>query len=110
VPEYLEQLSDALSTIIDRTDARKRADRIDSERVGRKHGRERAGSLNYSMQQLIFEYHILRQVICDVMEEEVPLTPVEREIIVASIEQAVNDAATQFSETLRDIQEKLTHT
>src|SRR5689334_12317341 len=44
------------------------------------------------------------------MEEEAMLTPAEREVIVASIEQAVNDAATQFSETLRDVQEKLTHT
>jgi signal transduction histidine kinase len=34
---------------------------------------------------------------------------VDREVIVASIEQGVNDAATQFSETLRDIQERLTH-
>jgi signal transduction histidine kinase len=110
LPDYLNQLSDALLTTIDRTQARINADRIESERVGKQHGRERAGSLNYTMDQLIFEYHILRQVICDVLEEEAILTPVEREVIVSSIEQAVNDAANQFSETLRDIQEKLTHT
>jgi signal transduction histidine kinase len=110
LPEYLDQLVDALKTTTDRTEARIKADRFDSERVGRQHGRERAGSVNYTMDQLIREYHFLRRVVCDTLEEEVVLTPVEREVIVASIEQAVNDAATQFSETLRDIQEKLTHT
>ncbi len=33
------------------------------------------------------------------------MTVRDRDIIINSIEQAVNDAATQFSETLRDIQE-----
>jgi len=42
--------------------------------------------------------------------KKVPLSPVEREIIVCAVEQAVNDAATQFSETNRDIQEKFTDT
>lgn len=109
LPEFLALLSDALSTTIDRTQARAAVDRLESERVGRKHGGERAASRNYTMDQLIYEYHIFRQVICDVLEEEAPLTMVEREIIVASVEQAVNDAATQFSETLQEIQEKLTH-
>jgi signal transduction histidine kinase len=44
------------------------------------------------------------------MESERPLTDVEREVIVCAIEQAVNDAATQFSETLRVIQERLATT
>ncbi|HEY9301574.1 MAG TPA: HAMP domain-containing sensor histidine kinase, partial [Phormidium sp.] len=55
--------------------------------------------------ELIFEYHILRQVIFEVLEEKAPLGVRERDIIIGSIEQAVNDAATQFSDTLRDIQE-----
>ncbi len=108
LPEYISQLADALSTTIDRTEARKLADRLDSIRVGRKHGHERAGSRNYTMDQMIVEYHILRQTIFDVMEEEVELSKVEREVIIASVEQAVNDAATQFNETLRDIQQKFT--
>jgi len=57
------------------------------------------------MSQLIFEYHILRQVIFQVLEEEAPLEARERDIIIGSVEQAVNDAATQFSQTLQDIQE-----
>jgi signal transduction histidine kinase len=110
LPEYLTQLVTALSTTIDRTAARVKRDLRESERLGKKHGRERAGSRNYTIDQLIFEYHILRQVICDVMEAEAPLTSIQMEIITCSIEQAVNDAATEFSDTLRDIQGNLTAT
>ena len=110
LPEYLTQLADALSNKIDRTSARQKWDRHESNRVGRKHGRERAEMAHYTMEQLIFEYHILRQVIFDVMEEEQPLSDLEREIIICSVEQAVNDAASQFSATLRDMQDLLTNT
>lgn len=110
LPIYLSQLVDALSNSIDRTTARKKADLKDSTRIGKKHGRERATAHAYTMDQMILEYHILRQVICDVMEEEELLTPIEREVIVCSVEQAVNDAATQFSDTTRDFQDHLSHT
>lgn len=103
--QYLNQLSDALSTKIDRTPTRVAADKRESTRLGYQHGHDRAGSVNYSMSQVIFEYHILRQVIFQVLEEDAPLGVRERDIIVASTEQAVNDTATQFSQTLRDIQE-----
>lgn len=110
IPIYLSQLVDALSNTINRTEARVSSDKSDSTRIGKKHGMERAISSGYTMDQMILEYHILRQVICDVLEKEAILTPVEREVIVCSIEQAVNDAATQFSETLRDYQDQISHT
>ncbi|HXH75947.1 MAG TPA: HAMP domain-containing sensor histidine kinase [Bacteriovoracaceae bacterium] len=109
LPIYLSQLVEALSITIDRTDARKLSDLSDSTRIGKKHGRERATASEYTMDQMILEYHILRQVICAIMEKEEILTPVEREVIVCSIEQAVNDAATQFSDTSRDFQDNVTH-
>lgn len=110
LPEYLEQLVDALSNTIDRTSARQRRDKLDSTRTGKRHGEDRAGSRNYTMDQLITEYHILRQVLCDVMEEEETLTAIEREVIVCSIEQAVNDAATEYSDTLKDVKERMSNT
>ncbi|HEY9853882.1 MAG TPA: HAMP domain-containing sensor histidine kinase [Leptolyngbyaceae cyanobacterium] len=105
LPLYLNQLVDDLSNTIDRTSAQIASDDVESTRIGKKHGYERAGYADYSMSQLIFEYHILRQVIFQVLEEEAPLEVRDRDIIIGSIEQAVNDSATQFSETLRDIQE-----
>ncbi|UBF29793.1 hypothetical protein K9N68_36825 (plasmid) [Kovacikia minuta CCNUW1] len=97
LPQYLDQLVDELSTEINRTPTRIVADEIESTRIGKKHGHGRAGFADYSLTQLIFEYHILRQVIFRVLEEEAPLAVRERDIIINSIEQAVNDAATQFS-------------
>ncbi|MEP0918975.1 HAMP domain-containing histidine kinase [Leptolyngbya sp. DQ-M1] len=105
LPQYLSFLVTELSTTIERTSARINADKVESDRIGRKHGRERAEYADYSITQLILEYHILRQVVFQVLEEEAPLTIRERDIIISSIEQAVNDAATQFSQTLSEIQE-----
>lgn len=105
LPQYLNFLVTELSTTIERTAVRSDADKVESDRIGRQHGRERAGYADYSITQLIFEYHILRQVVFQVLEEAAPLTPRERDIIITSIEQAVNDAATQFSQTLSEIQE-----
>ncbi len=107
LPLYLNQLVDELSDQTDKTSSQVVADEVESTRIGKKHGHERAGYADYSMNQLIFEYHILRQVIFQVLEEEAPLSVRDRDIIIGSVEQAVNDAATQFSETLQDIQELL---
>lgn len=107
LPLYLDQLVDELSDQTGKTPSQVVADEIESTRIGKKHGHERAGYADYSMNQLIFEYHILRQVIFQVLEEEAPLNVRDRDIIIGSVEQAVNDAATQFSETLQDIQELL---
>jgi signal transduction histidine kinase len=110
LPEFLDQIVLALDTKVERSKVRVKWERDENTRVGKKHGRERAGTLNYTMDQLIVEYHILRQTICELMEVEAPLSPLEREVIVCAVEQAVNDAATEFSDTLSDIQEKFTHT
>jgi signal transduction histidine kinase len=110
LPQYLNQLVDELSTKIERTPASIKADKLENTRLSKQHGHERAGFADYTMTQLIFEYHILRQVIFQVLEEAAPLELSARDIIIDSIEQAVNDAATQFSHTLQDIQELFTVT
>src|SRR4028119_1699015 len=60
LPQYLNQLIDELSTKIERTPVRIIADEVESKRISSQHGRERAGYANYSMTQLILEYHLLR--------------------------------------------------
>lgn len=105
LPRFLNQLVAELSATRERTSAQVKAHNVENTRIGKLHGHERAGYADYSMTQLIFEYHILRQVLFQVLEEEAPLGTRERDIIIDSIEQAVNDAATQFSQTLQDIQE-----
>lgn len=110
LPFYLDHLANALSTTTERTVARQLAEKELSIKIGQKHGKDRARSYNYSMGQVIYEYHIMRQVICDVLETEAPLTPIEREVIVCSIERGVNVAATEYSKTLKEIQNQLTQT
>ena len=110
LPEFIEQVVKGLSTTRDRSQLRQKKDGDENARLGRQHGSDRAGALRYTIDQLISEYHILRQVICDHLEDEAPLSAIEREVIVCAIEQAVNDAATEFSDSLRNIQERFTHT
>lgn len=109
LPEYLAQLADALSSNIERTDARKLRDMRNITRIGEKHGKDRAESPKYTIDQLIKEYHILRQVLCDVLEEDSPLNDIELEVIVSSIEQGVNDASRKYSETLKIQKDKMTN-
>ena len=62
LPLYLNQLVDELSNRIVRTSARIIADEIESTRMCKLHGHQRAGYADYYISQLIFEYHLLRQV------------------------------------------------
>lgn len=106
LPEYLNQMADALSKSIVRSSARNKSDKKESLRIGVKHGHERTLFSNYSINQLISEFHILREIIFEVLEENSdPLPIAARDIILNSIEQIVNDAATEFSESARNFQE-----
>lgn len=109
LPEFLERIAVALSSRLDRNSSRANWDHDENTRVGQKHGKDRALNTEYSIDQLIFEYHILRQVIFDVMEEEKELSSVEREVIICAVEQAVNDAVTQYDKTHREIKLALTN-
>ncbi|MBA2404108.1 MAG: sensor histidine kinase, partial [Bdellovibrionales bacterium] len=110
LPEFLDHIANALSTTTDRSKARVILDKKESHRLGKQHGKDRTTTHEYNIDQLIFEYHILRQVICDALEEEAILSPIEREVIVCAIEQGVNDASTEFSESNRDVQEQFSQT
>ncbi len=108
--EFLDSMVRALDATKDRSAARLVWERDESLRVGKLHGDDRAKTAHYTMDQMIFEYRILREVIFDVLEEEKSISATDREVIICGIEQAVNDAATQFSETLKQIQEAVAAT
>jgi signal transduction histidine kinase len=57
------------------------------------------------MSQVIHEYHILREVVFQVIEEKKTLSKRERDIILSSIEAASNSAATEFSLALTEAQD-----
>ncbi|RYZ63893.1 MAG: HAMP domain-containing histidine kinase [Proteobacteria bacterium] len=62
------------------------------------------------MGEVISEYKILREVIFQVLEKNQPMKASERDIILDSIEQAVNDAAVKFAEVHAEIQKKFIDT
>jgi hypothetical protein len=79
-------------------------------RIGKMHGADRASNRSYNLGEVIFEYHILREVLFQTLEEDGPVAPYQRDIILDSIEQAVNDAAVEFSQVHTDIQKKFINT
>jgi signal transduction histidine kinase len=110
VPIYLDHLSDALASNR-RMDFRSVFHHDEeSVRIGKLHGADRASNRSYQLTEVIFEYHILREVIFEALETDGPLEAATRDIILDSIEQAVNDAAVEFSEVHADIQQKFIST
>ncbi len=110
LPLFLEHLGLALATnkkLDFRSVARHDAESV---RIGKMHGAVRAGTSAYSLTAVIYEYHLLREVIFEVLEVEERLSQLERDIILDSMEQAVNDAAVEFTEAHAEIQEKFIST
>jgi signal transduction histidine kinase len=107
---HLEQLAVALDSSEERSTSQIAITTSHAEGIGKEHGRDRANTTGYSIEEVIFEYRILRQVIIQVLEKDAPLSVAEREIITDLIEQAVNDAAVEFSKTLRDLRDEYAST
>jgi signal transduction histidine kinase len=110
LPIYLGHLSEALATNRKMDIKSVAIHDKESGRIGSLHGEDRAGNTRYVLTEVIFEYHILREVIFQVLEEAAPLDSLQRDIILDSIEQAVNDAAVKFTEVHADIQQKFIDT
>ncbi|MBC7691802.1 MAG: HAMP domain-containing histidine kinase [Methylotenera sp.] len=110
LPKHLDQLAKALAKAGKESTTEIANTTLHKEHVGKEHGSDRANTTGYSIEEVIFEYRILRQVIIQTLEEKVSLSAKEREIITDLIEQAVNDAAVEFSSILRDTREQFTAT
>ena len=105
LPLYLDHLSETLATNR-RMDLRSVASHNEeSTRIGKLHGADRATNRSYTLSEVIFEYHILREVLFHVLEADGPLAQGPRDIVLDSIEQAVNDAVVKFTEMHADIQQ-----
>ena len=110
LPLFLEHLSQALSTNR-RFDLQAiLASDDEAKSIGEQHGADRADNKNYELTEVIFEYHILREVIFQVLEIDGPLAPILRDIVLNAIEEGVNDAAVRFTENHRDIQQGFVNT
>lgn len=92
LPELLERIAAAFES-----PEPHRVLEADAEEVARAHGRERANLPPYSLEQVILEYHLLREVLLEVLQESVPLRSAERELVLDAIQLGVRHAAAAFS-------------
>lgn len=111
IPIFLDLLSEALANNV-KTDAKSVfARNKESVKIGKLHGAERAENKRYELTEVISEYHILRQVLFETLEaKNAQLDQNLRDTILDSIEQAVNDAAVEFSEIHTDNQQTFVNT
>jgi PAS domain S-box-containing protein len=92
LPAMLEEL---VTTLEDPTPRRALGER--EHELGREHGLERASMKDYSLEQVMHEYHLLRQVLFEVLEEDGPLSVAERDVLLDSVQVGVRNAASEFS-------------
>lgn len=106
--KHLKQLVAALDTVEAKGAKAVAAVTLRKKDIGKEHARDRSEAGGYSIDELIFEYRILRQVVIEELDKEVILSHQEREVITDLIEQAVNDAAAEFSSRQREMVEQFT--
>jgi PAS domain S-box-containing protein len=70
---------------------------VGEQPLGRAHGLERASLRDYSLEEVIFEYQLLRQVLFEVLEEQGPLGAAERDVLLDAIQAGERNAASEFS-------------
>ncbi|RKH65567.1 PAS domain S-box protein [Corallococcus aberystwythensis] len=91
LPRFLERMTAALMVAPHQTAAEN-----DLDTLAQAHGKQRSGLKEYSLQQMLREYQLLREVIFQVLEQDGPLLPPERDIILSLIEQGMAEAGAGY--------------
>lgn len=97
----LPMLLEALATALEQPSPSQVLEELARE-FGSGHGTERAFLKDYTLEQVIAEYHLLRQVLFEVLEEEGPLGAAERDVLLDGVEVGVRNASREFAR-LRDV-------
>jgi PAS domain S-box-containing protein len=91
IPKFLDQLAEAVDS------ARLRANSYEEvNNLSQDHGEQRSSLPDYSLHQMLREYQYLRESIFEVLEKVSPITKIERDIILSTIEQGMAEAAYYF--------------
>jgi PAS domain S-box-containing protein len=91
LPDFLAQLADTLEGPSPRAALRKEQDALAVE-----HGKERARLPGYSLESVVLEYQLLRQVLLEVLEEEQPVGTPARDLVLDAIQLGVRNAVREF--------------
>jgi PAS domain S-box-containing protein len=71
------------------------------------HGEERARLPDYTLDQMIWEYQLLRRVLFEILEEDEPLRPRDRDAIWDALFIAVRNSSACFSAVREEVSQKL---
>jgi len=71
------------------------------------HGGERVRMTHFQLKDLVEEYKLLRQVLCEVLEEEGALSARERNTLNASLDQAIMEACTGYTLVQSSVRDQL---
>ncbi len=92
LPQFMDQLVETL-----KQDNPKAEDDVNAQ-VARDHAKDRASQPEYTLDQVIFEYHILRAVITDFVESAGDMNSEARKICYEFIESGIRKTSTRFLE------------
>lgn len=92
LPQFLEQLASTLSAENPNSLAEKNAE------IAREHGEDRAHQPEYTLEEVIGEYKLLRMVILRRLESECTLSDYSREIVHEFIDCGISIAAGRYAE------------
>ncbi len=91
IPKFIDQL---ILTI--RPDFK--TDYEANSKVARDHGEERSDLIAYTLDQVIYEYQILRTTLIEFLEAEAPLSTEVRKLIHEFMDQGIRQAAARYAE------------
>lgn len=94
-PRFIQSLTNVISTTRSSMDGERFIN--ENKENCRRHGAERARIPQYTLEEVIEEYKILRQVIFDYLERERELRTHERDKLLDAIDSGISEAATEFA-------------
>lgn len=69
---------------------------LEDSPASKAHARQRVGIEDYSLSQVIQEYHLLRRVVVKALTEEAPLDEGARALIHADIDRSIEECVTEY--------------
>jgi len=89
LPQFLERLIQILSSD-------EAPESLPVQEVGQAHGEQRAELGDYSLEEVLREYSILRRILFDVVGETQEIKTQERDLILETFDTAIRQATTEF--------------
>ncbi len=100
LPKFLDLLSEALAC------GAKVEEAYEISKICEVHGKQRASLSNYTLEQVLFEYAILRRILLSVLREGAEITVEESDVIHEAIQEGMIQAGSEFTKTHTKVREQ----